>query len=350
MNKLKVSIVVPVYNVENYLEQCINSLLNQTYKNLEIIIVDDGSTDSSSFICDKFSNIDNRIIVIHKTNEGVSNARKCGLAKASGDYLLFVDSDDWLDLDTVQSCIDVILNNYNLGCVMFSYTKELDNYSKEVHVFDGDQFFLSKDTFHFGVYRRIFGLSNEELCNPERLENLTTCWMKMYRKDLADSGCFVDIKDIGSCEDGVFNMYALKECDSAVYIDKPFYHYRKLTNSLSTKYRPKLIAQWSNLFRMMQDYITESNLCDEFQESLNNRIVLSIIGIGLNEISNPKLKFISFHKYIKKYISSELYKESKKTIRLSKLPFSWKILIFSCKHRLSLLVVLILYVINHIIL
>ena len=95
---VKVSIIVPVYKVENYLSNCIESLIGQTLKDIEIILVDDGSPDNSGKICDQYAEKDNRITVVHKTNGGVSAARNDGLKKANGDWVIFCDSDDWMDL------------------------------------------------------------------------------------------------------------------------------------------------------------------------------------------------------------------------------------------------------------
>lgn len=92
-----ISIIVPIYNVEKYLPQCLDSIINQTYKNLEIILIDDGSTDNSGKICDKYKLLDNRIIVIHKSNGGLSDARNTGINIATGDYISFVDADDFID-------------------------------------------------------------------------------------------------------------------------------------------------------------------------------------------------------------------------------------------------------------
>ena len=94
-----ISVIVPVYNVEEYLDRCIESIVNQTYKNLEILLIDDGSTDNSYNICDKWAKKDNRIKVVHKENGGVSSARNVGLDVATGDYIGFVDSDDYISID-----------------------------------------------------------------------------------------------------------------------------------------------------------------------------------------------------------------------------------------------------------
>lgn len=100
-----VSIIVPIYNIESYLVQCIQSLIKQTYKKIEIILVDDESTDNSGKICDIYANRDNRIRVIHKENGGLSSSREAGISVATGDYIMFVDGDDWIDINTVECCM-----------------------------------------------------------------------------------------------------------------------------------------------------------------------------------------------------------------------------------------------------
>ena len=104
----KISIIVPVYQAEKYISKCIESIVNQTYKNLEIILVDDGSTDRSGEICDEYGKKDNRIVVVHNKNKGVSVARNCGLDIATGDYITFVDSDDYIDLQMYSEMMKVV--------------------------------------------------------------------------------------------------------------------------------------------------------------------------------------------------------------------------------------------------
>ena len=117
-----ISIIVPVYNVESYLSKCLESIINQTYKNIEIILIDDGSTDDSGKICDEYAAKDNRINIIHKTNGGVSDARNSGLEIAQGEYIGFVDSDDYIELDMYETLLNFLLNN-NLDVVMCSSYK-----------------------------------------------------------------------------------------------------------------------------------------------------------------------------------------------------------------------------------
>jgi len=129
------SIITPVYNVKPYLNRCVESILNQSYSNIELIMIDDGSTDGSSILCDEWAAKDNRIIVIHKENGGVSSARNAGLEKAGGEYLTFVDPDDFLAPDTYGSNMDYLLNHQEVDILQYPYChyvndNNISNYHK----------------------------------------------------------------------------------------------------------------------------------------------------------------------------------------------------------------------------
>jgi glycosyltransferase involved in cell wall biosynthesis len=113
-----ISIIIPVYKVEKYLEQCMNSVFNQTYRNIEIILIDDGSPDRCGLMCDEYAVKDSRVKVVHKTNGGVSAARNKGLEEADGDWILFVDSDDWVESDVCEVALKTAMEN-NADIVMF---------------------------------------------------------------------------------------------------------------------------------------------------------------------------------------------------------------------------------------
>lgn len=122
----KISVIIPVYNAETYLSTCIESITNQTYKNLEIICVDDGSEDGSRAIVEKYIQTDSRVFLVSKENGGVSSARNKGLDVCTGDYVMFVDSDDYIELDTISYCINII-NKYNVDIVRFNFIKKFSH-------------------------------------------------------------------------------------------------------------------------------------------------------------------------------------------------------------------------------
>ena len=132
MFKKVVSVIVPIYNIERYINRCIDSILDQTYTLLEIILVDDGSTDNCSQICDDYAKKDQRIIVIHKKNSGLSDARNSGIEVAHGDYLMFVDGDDWIRKDMISLLIrSVQKNNVKLGMCGYYKVNESDSLLQE---------------------------------------------------------------------------------------------------------------------------------------------------------------------------------------------------------------------------
>lgn len=342
MGSLQISLIVPANNSEKYLQTCVEGVLLQTFYTIELILIDDGSADDSDKICCEFASQDNRIIVIQTIPSGVSFARTIGLQAATGDLVMFVDSDDWLDLDTVKQCVSEFEKNPKLDCLLFTYAKEYEGNTYPKHTFESDLRIDNKKDFQSIIYRRLFGLTNEELDHPERLEYMTTCWGKVYRREKIQNCRFVDIEQIGSCEDGLFNMDALLNCQSAVYLDKPFYHYRNTTGSLTLKYRPNLSNQWQHLFALMQRRLDNNDLSADFQEALNNRIALSVLGIGMNEMDNSDGSFFQFAGYMKQYISSSDYRAAIKTMKLQKLPLPWKALMLCCKCRFGFGTALIL--------
>lgn len=174
-NMEKVSIIVPVYNVEEYLEKCICSIINQTYQNIEIIIINDGSTDNSRQICEKYARMDTRIKLINKKNGGLSSARNCGIKNASGNYILFVDSDDYIEKNTVetflqkieQKKLEVIIGNAYVDDAKGNEEKFIKKRDKNQNVVSGIDYLINKNKKSFfcvfvciNMYRRDFILQN----------------------------------------------------------------------------------------------------------------------------------------------------------------------------------------------
>ena len=179
----KVSVIVPVYNVEKYLERCIESLINQTFDDIEIIALNNGSTDKSLDILNYYAHKDKRIRVINNKNIGVSKSRNIGIEEAKGEYIVFVDSDDWIDSNMIYILYDTISDN-NCDLVMCTYIREFSNHSKE-KVFKLPEVNLYvHDEVKNELLRRLVGPIEEELANPEYLDALGTVWAKMYNASI----------------------------------------------------------------------------------------------------------------------------------------------------------------------
>lgn len=331
MNTL-VSVIIPVYNVEKYLPQCLDSLIGQTYKNIEIIAVNDGSTDNSGDILGNYAKNDSRIIIVSQQNQGPSVARNQGIEHSTGEYLMFVDGDDWLDIKTVETALSSIQTTKS-DVVLFSYIREYENKSFPRHLFNADRTWQQDDFCN--LYRRIFGLMEGEMSNPASTDTLGTVWAKLYKTSVIKENRvrFIDLKIIGSAEDVLFNVHLFAYMKQATYLDHSFYHYRKFnTNSLTNLYRPFLYCQWQNLFMYMQAVIDDFRLGVIFQTALNNRIALSIIGLGLNEyVSNasPMEKV----KRLSAILLADRYRNAYKNLSFSFFPLHWKFFFLCAKHQ-----------------
>lgn len=339
-----VSMIIPVYNVKDYLNQCVQSLCSQSYSNLEIILVDDGSPDECPALCDAYAAQDKRIRVIHKENGGLSSAREVGIQNASGDYIMVVDSDDWIEPDTVASCIEVAQRD-NAGCVMFGYTREYPGKSIDTLLFDCD-FSYEKTRAEEKIHRRIVGLTGEELREPQRIDSLSSVCMKLYRADVARKGRIVSERVVGTSEDTIFNLYALDGCRIS-YINRCFYHYRKNNaQSITTAYKADLAEKWDVMYSVVQKYIDSSGKAEAYRTPFLNRVACGMIGLGLNEISRNANIWQKTQR-LKAILSKPLYMEAFSQFDTSYCSIKWKLFFLLCKRNAALPLALLLQIMNY---
>lgn len=222
-DKKFISVIVPVYRVEEYLDRCIQSILSQTYRNLEIILVDDGSPDDCGKICDRYAGLDHRITVIHQNNSGLSGARNVGLEIAHGDYVCFVDSDDEIDSQMIETMYWAI-SCRNDDLALCGHQQVNENTAPKAFVPGSAPIrYMTSDE----LWQEVFSRMNN------------AAWNKLYRRDLIGNLRFPDGLIHG--EDLIFNLKYLIGCESAVLIDAPLYHYYtrpgSITNSVFNKNR-----------------------------------------------------------------------------------------------------------------
>lgn len=343
-----ISIIIPIYNSAQYLRKCLDSILSQSYSNFEAICIDDNSTDNSLKILQKYSEKDDRIKVIHKKNEGVSLARNAGLDVARGEFLLFVDSDDWIEKCTCEIAIQKMLRE-KTDVVMWPYIRERGNESKKKVIFNCDIIF-DQTSIQEKLHRRMIGIIDQELRQPENADALCTVWGKLYRRSIVEENHlrFYDIRKIGSYEDGLFNLQYFQYAKKAIYINQYFYHYRRTNESSITEvYNSHLNCQWAGLFKIMADYIDDHDLNEKYVQALKNRISLSLIPLGINEISQKcsvKNKIIG----IKRIICSKEYKSAIKTLDIKFMPFHWKIFFVVAKVKSAFAVFVLLNIMQRI--
>ena len=224
----KITVIVPVYNVEHYLDKCLDSVIKQTYKNIEIIVVNDGSTDNSGTICQEYAQKDDRIVYIEKENGGLSDARNAGLDRMTGSYVSFVDSDDWIELDYVETLY-----------------KKIIEYQADIAVGNYYSFNESKGVFYFHVlgdsyYEKVYDNVSifENLYESQEMKGfaLISAWGKLYKAGLFEQLRF-DIGKLG--EDGYLNQKIYLLSEKVIYVNRGIYSYRVRKNSLSKHWTEK---------------------------------------------------------------------------------------------------------------
>lgn len=332
----KVTIVIPIYNTKEYLEHCVSSVVNQTFQDIDILLVDDGSTDGSADLCDKLANSDKRIRVIHKENGGLSSVRNLGIDKALGKYLMFLDSDDWLDTETVE----ILFKKAEIeetDVLRFGFIREFEKKSLvKVNTLLEERLYVGEECDV--VCRQILGLVGHELAHPENMNYLAPCWCNFYRTTfLRELGIyFVPIREIGSFEDGFFNFCVFLHVRRFAFIEQPFYHYRKTNKSaLTVTYKTDYINRQLLLFNMIKEEIKEAGKRDFFAEAYYNRIALSTMEICFNEMRN-KEGFFSRYREIRSVLKNENFKQAYQRLDISSMALKWKCYFFLIKHSMTL--------------
>lgn len=305
------SIVVPVYNVSQFLNKCIESIINQTYSDLEIILVDDGSTDDSGKKCDLFAEKDSRIKVIHKENGGLMSAWKTGVMQAKGEYVGFVDSDDYVDENMFETLFSAAREN-NADITVCGILREYDTHCE-------------KETFYLksGVYNRteietqIFPImiSNGTMLNRGLSPNRVN---KLFKKELLLNNLEFCDERVSLGEDLVTTFACMCDAQKIVIMDNYFpYHYKIRGTSIMGSYNPNFFNQSLLLRNVLSNISLNKRVYDFSLQLTNDFLSLAYYGIERNIASNKPSKK-EMIEYINNTVSSVDFKEALKAETLSK--------------------------------
>lgn len=326
----KVSIVVPVYKTEAFISQCLESLIHQTLKEIEIIVVNDGSPDKAREICNDFAKMDTRIKVYHQKNQGGCVAMWNGANYATADFLMYLDGDDWVEHSTCEVAYNSMIQ-HKADVVFWSYNKEFPNgVSKTIApIFKTDRFFSGDDLV--ALKRRFIGLTGAELNNPTQTDAISSCWGKLYRRTLIinDPFCMVD-KNGNHNFDTLINIRLFKDVKRAFYLNEFLNHYRQYNvNSATKTHQLSLLDKYLVLFENIQSFINDNNLDTSFHKALQNRIALSVINNALS-VSSPFVKLGIFSRLtqLKKVLTHKKYQIALAQLEVKHLPIYWKAYFF----------------------
>ena len=293
----KISIVVPIYNSEKYLCNCIDSILCQCFDDFELILVDDGSTDSSASICDNYEKLDNRVNVIHKTNGGVSKARNTGIDVASGKFICFIDSDDSVKSDYLEKLYLAYENDIDLSIVGYNWIK--NNCVTNFTVFNNEpETIIDKNNIMF-LYEKVM---------------ISAPWCKLYKLDIIKENKLIFPEDLSLGEDLIFNFSYLDFVNRIKIINTPLYNYNTDNeNSLLQKYRADLLETNSRINSIVYMYICKWKLDHTQMQIFINSVFWSYENVLLNTFS-VKNKAFYFDKlrYNRQILKSEDFKKALK--------------------------------------
>lgn len=304
---MKISIIIPVYNAERYLNKCLESVINQTYKKLEIIVVNDGSVDNSEKICNEYALKDKRIIVIHKSNEGVSEARNTGINIATGAYFYLLDSDDFISSETIDIFIkrakrtkaDILTGKLisvdENGVVDSTFTFDKDRIEKK-NLMDSKEKFI----YFFG---KSFG---------------ACAGNKLYRTEYVKSLDIKFEKIIYYGEDFLFNLKLYVNYPNIELINDDTYYYYKNSSSISNSYKKGLADRYIDLVTSFYNYTEKMNKVKENQDLISYNSFTAIDNTCLNCFGFSKYTLSGIKSEIKKFKKSKIIGEGIKNLALGR--------------------------------
>ena len=229
MSDSRISIVISVYNIKDYIYRCLYTVVNQTYRNLEIIVVDDGSNDGSELICDDFADKDDRIKVFHQHNQGVASTRNNGIRVATGEYIMFVDGDDYLHLEAVSILYDTISNDETCGIAMIdsirtqSLKEDIESHwTRPIHF---------ESLTQSQAISRLLATGYTEF---------SFMWNKLYRTMSVRD---IDVHKYKTADDMDFNLRLFMKIDKIVWIHRPLYYYVQRSSSITKSLKSYLVPE-----------------------------------------------------------------------------------------------------------
>lgn len=315
--------------MEQFLGRCLDSVVNQTYDSLEIILVNDGSTDSSGDICHTYAQNDNRIKVIHQVNSGVSSARNTGLDAATGDYISFVDPDDYIELNTYETLIPYLGNDIDILRFNAKRKGEILNWLPFKGEYSGDRF--EQEVVLPMIGSEKFG----------GMFILGVLWVHLFKRDLIEKNHIRFNKELRRCEDRLFTITTMLHANKMFFVDDILYHYQVNDESLSNRYDP---IRWKQelifLDDLKEEYTrtkSESFITEADKRIKNDYVLRAVTSINNEYFTNNNNSFWQRYKNIKKIINNPNTRLSIKYIQREKSGLKGDLIIGMIKYRLILL-------------
>lgn len=339
-----ISIIVPVYNAEKFLQRSIESVINQSYKNIELILIDDGSTDGSRKMCDKYAASDQKIKVLSQNNRGPAAARNTGVREASGDFVFFLDADDFIEKNTIEILINGYLK-YGEPDIVMSNFKKLENNGEIVK--QGVTFSVNDDPFQGQIKELSKNAINEYVRHFLKYPSnhlISYCWARLYKLSIIRDNNLSAPEDMRLFEDFVFNLAYLKCASKVLFINEPLYVYVMPNNHITASMaiiKSESLSRDMNAFKeRVSGFFQPINVDTEIGHALVHYAIIFIIR-SCRQITEDNRKDI--YEEIKAMINAPIFRESLRYYKPQRgnsriLPILMKfklinLLMFYCYHR-----------------
>ena len=291
MNRPLISIIIPIYNSEAFLDKCIQSAINQSYDNIEVVLVNDGSIDSSGEVCDTYAAADSRIKIVHKKNGGLVSARKAGLLTSTGEYVLYIDGDDWIELKLVEDFVNEIAK-YNADIIIPAHTVNLEG-REDILANSIPPGFYNKERLVAEVYPRMLYTGKFA-----QFGIFTYSWGKMYKKEvLLQNQLNVD-EDIIMGEDALSVYPTLLDASSVVILKQPYYHYRQRADSLTKSLKRLEISKMQKVYDGLKGAFKQRGVVDimlpQLQYYMLTLLTTNTQGPEAGDSNSPLHPFFNF--------------------------------------------------------
>lgn len=266
-------IVVPIYRTpSSYLKQCIDSILCQSFEDFNLILVDDGSPDRCGEICDYYATIDGRVNVIHKQNEGVAAARNTGIDACCGEWIVFVDPDDWIEPNYLEVFYNLSLTNDSEILICACYVNYLHRQICNPFFKDDEIYAKCTDKDRMLLQFLCANIYGDNLCTAD----VGSPWAKVYKKSLIDRLGLRFNEHLKRMEDNAFNLYAFENANAILYKKYYLYHYRKSIHSGFSQFAPDIEQNYELFFNILDEFIIRENKTKVFKDAYNIKVLNSI--------------------------------------------------------------------------
>jgi glycosyltransferase involved in cell wall biosynthesis len=325
----QISIIIPVYKIrEDLLRNCFKSVRGQSYKNWEVILVDDGSPDNCGEICDEIANLDDRFKVVHQPNQGESVARNTGLAHSTGNWITFVDPDDWVEPDWMESLYSAI-DKTDSDIILYDYWREFKNNSKLECFSHTSQRCEGKslEELRNGPF---FKLIQDGTVNPYAVSGV---WNKIYKKSFLEEKKLQFIPGVKRATDRLFNAKALQCTDKISYLHQPFYHYRCSGDTITNRYNPNIVSMTKVELNGLAEIIEQFHLSEKTRDYLTARTctrIYSCLRLYIFHNNNSKSTGVKFQE-LHQLIEEEPFKSALKHLSFSLLSRLEKVFVLCLK-------------------